>query len=326
MPKLNIERKIVAFGDLTANSNPRLKYVDWLRVNAGVEVQAPKSEAYTLAVGEAVTAFDGSRATSIDGTTQFSLSASDLEEGRYRLTNTGGTAAAFRTNRSAAVAGVALTLVSNSNGTLSVTAGSGTPFSSAVVGDTVFVPGTSTGDSAGQFNSLNEGFWTVLAKTSTTLTLSRFVGETFTGASEVVTPAANAEFVVFSSGGVQLSDKVRISAGFVASTLGTYAVLAVTPTWVEFVSTTPLAEEAGIIPGATGVSVYKSGKRFVSIEADQPCIVRLNGDTGDSTVISPILAGDPEQVGFFQLFGAVWSLEVENNASVPANVAIITAE
>lgn len=326
MPKMNLERKVVAFGDVTSNSNPRLKYVDWHRSNAGLEVSNPDSKGYTLQAGETLAIFDGQRTLLTDGTTEFSLASSSVEDGRYRLTWSGGTNPVIRTDRAVAIDGIALTLVSNNNGTLTVTAGSGTPFSGTSTGDSVLVAGTSTGDSASPFNSLNEGFWVVLAKTSTVLTLVRPTGVTYEGASEVVTPTDDSQFIVYSATGVQKSDKVQISAGFVASARNTYSIVAVSPSWIEITSTSPLAAESGIIPGASGLKVFKSSKRFLQIEADQEVIVRLNGTAEDVSRISPILSGDPEQVGWFAIFGAVGSLSLVNAASVAANVIVITAE
>src|SRR5690606_14922263 len=98
---------------------------------------------------------------------------------------------------------------------------------------------TLTGDAAlsSPFNVLNGGFWSVLARTSTVVTVVRPNGESFSGTSEAVALTSDAQLQAFSSSGVQVGDTLEISGGFSAVTQKAFEVSTVTPGWVEFVST-----------------------------------------------------------------------------------------
>ena len=320
---LNLISLTLASGDATANNNPALKFVEWKRQVLAIPVNNPKTEAVTIDPGAEKLIFDGTRATTLDGTTAFSLSLSPLASDRYRFTFSAGTDPSLRLARSVPIAGVALTLVVNTNGSLTVTAGSGTPFSAVMPGDHVFIPGASTGDLAGPFMLINQGLWQVLGTSSTVLTLVR-PGQDFEALSEVVTPASNAEFLVYAAAGVQPGDKVEISSGF--NTLKTFEVSTVTSKWFEVISTNPMAAQAGVIPGAAGLQFYSSSKRFVRIEADQECVVRANGDTGSTQRISPWLAGDPEKIAEYTKVGPMWALRILNRSSATLHCTIISAE
>lgn len=323
---LNLYNLCLAFGDAANSSNPALKYVDWNRNQQGLAVSNPLSRGYTIPAGQEVTILDGSRALDLDGTTELDLALSPLNPSRYRMTYSGGTDPGFRVDRGVDTTGIELTLVASVNGVLQVTAGTGTPFSAVQVGDHVFVPGTSTGDAAGPFTATNEGLWSVLAASSTVLQLVRPTGVDFDGASESVTPAASGDLLVYSSAGVQEDDEMDVSAGFASTAQKTYNLVAVTSKWVEFVSTSPLAEESGIVPGVAGLSIYTDVKRLLYMEADQECVVRINGDTSSRNRLEPWEAGNREQVAAFQKVGPVWSLSVLNRSQQNLNLLVVTAE
>jgi hypothetical protein len=221
------------------------------------------------------------------------------------------------------LSGIVLTLVANSNGTLTITAGSGSPFSAVVVGDTIFVPGTTTGDSSIGFNVLNEGSWTVLSASSGAVTLVRPSG-VFEGVGETVTPSSN-DALAYSSSGIQVGDNVDVSVGFSSSALRTYEIVAVTSKWFEVTSTTPLVAEAAL-PTASGMIFYTNAKRFIRIESDQESVVRVNGDTSSYNRLSPWSPGDVQQVAEYTRVGPTWTLKVLNRAVVSANVLVMSAE
>lgn len=323
---LSLYSLTLASGDATANNNPNLRFVDWKRQLAGIPVKNPKTEALQIQPGVEQLVFDGTRSTTIDGTTALDLTLSALSATKYRLTHSGGTAPGFRTDRGLNLTGIALTLTANANGSLTVLATTGTPFTGVQVGDEVMIPGVLTGDADGPFNPINEGLWSVLGASGTSLTLVRPAGTDFQGMSQSATPSAASQFLAYSAAGVQVGDKLEISAGFAAPVLKTYEVTAVTSKWVEIGSTSPLAPQAGVTPGASGIQFFSSCKRFVRVEADQECAIRANGDTGSSQRVSPWVAGDPEQIGEYVKVGPTWSLRVLNRSSVTLNVTVISAE
>jgi len=317
--------KVVAYCDQARTSNPQKTPINW-----GTSlINLPFENAGTLPVelppGATQTVLNGTRSLTIDGTTVFSLISSPLSASRYRIFATGGTAPGFRTARAVTLNSIAVIVTVAANLTVSVAAQSGTPFSAIVAGDQVFVPGLSTGDPAGPFNSLNEGWWTVLTASSTVLVLTRGTGA-FSATSETVTPTDDVSFFAFSPSGTQIGDTLRLSAGFVASALSSYEILAVTAGWVEFQGLLPLANQTGIEPTAAGVSIYTSAKRLLLIETDQEIVVQLNGGTDLSNVVTPILPGNCRFTGVFMKFGTVWQVTLINNSSATANVSVCSAE
>ena len=325
---LNVTMKLLAFGDKSLNSNPRLRYVDWNRDASGIQVRDPKAESHSIDPGATKLIFDGTRATTISGSTAFAVTLSPLDPSRYRIAWTGGTNPTFRTDRSLTLNGIAVTIAAQANSTVIMTVPAGPPdFTGVNAGDTVFIPDASTGDAAGPFSPLNGGYWQVLAVlSSTSLSLARFAGTDFSATNEVVTLTANSQLQAFSTAGVQVGDKVDISAGFATTTRTTFEVIAVTQTFIEVISTTALPPETAITPGTSGMIFYTDAKSFLYVEADQEAAVRLNGSTDSSQRLSPIEAGNPDRPGIFLKRGPAWSLSIVNRAPVTLNVVVIHAE
>jgi hypothetical protein len=322
---LNVTTKIVAFADQQVSSNPRLKYADWLRDISGIDVHDPKTEGHEVAAGDTLTVFNGVRTTYIDGTTSFTSSLSPLDPSRYRFTWGSGTNPVLRTGRSLTLNGIVVTVTVLSNATVKFTVPAGPDFTNVQVGDTVLIPGVATGDSANVFSSLNVGYWTVLAKTnSLNIICSRPSGTDFEAIGEAVTLSSNAQFSAFSTAGVQVGDSVDISAGFSIPTRRTFEVVAVTDTYFEVISTTPLAAETAT-PTATGMVFYTNGKNFLYMEANQDCVVRLNGSSDNSQRIVSIDPSNPDHPGVYMKWGPVWSLVVVNVTTSPLSISIIHA-
>jgi hypothetical protein len=326
MALLDIHSSHLIYGDTqVVTANPKRVYVDWSRHHNSVQVERPESKSFVVEPGQSLSLFSGSRSTAIDGTTAFALTLNPALASVYRLTATGGAAPAFRTARSFSPSGVALTLTVNNNATLELSMGSGT--FNAQVGDTVLLPGTTTGDSASPFSPLNVGLWIVVGATTTKLTLVRPVGTDFQGVGEVVTPSTNAQLLIYSAAGVQVGDKVEISAGFSSVTQQAFLVSAVTPSWIEFTSTQALPLETGITPGAAGMTFYTSVKRFVRVEVDQEAVLRFNGDTGNTNRLAPRVAGDADQMAHLEKWGPTWQLVVVNRSTTASMVVnTISAE
>lgn len=333
MPYLERHTSILIHGDASLNSNPRKRYVDWLSQISGLEVTNPRSDKFELVPGETSTIFSGTRSLGIDNTTEFEITLTDSS--LYRITRTAGTQPAFRTNRNLTLntEEVTVTLNNNAVATFALDDLSLGTFAAVSVGDWVFIPGPTTGDSTTVFNTLNEGFWVVLAKGSVnavankSLTLARLTGEDFEAVAETVTLTSNDQLIAFSASGVQRGDTVKISSGFSSITQQSFIITDVTPTWIEFISTSNLPLEEDILPTASGLVIYSDAKRFLRVEADQPCIVRLNGDTGNTNELEPRAPGDETQCGYLEKWGPVWSLVIVNKSTTSTlNVYVITAE
>jgi hypothetical protein len=322
---LTLALKVVAYCDSAKTSNPQKTPINWGSSMANLPFENAGTLPVELAPGATATVLNGTRSLTVDNTTVFSLTSSPLSADRYRLATTGGAAPGFRTARAVSLNGIAVALVVNQNLSVTATAQSGSPFSAVQAGDVVFIPGLSTGDPAGPFNSLNEGWWTVLTASSTVLVLTRGSGP-FSAQTETVTPTDDVSFFAFSPSGTQIGDTLSLSSGFAASALSSFEILAVTAGWVEFQSLLPLANQTGIEPGSSGIAVYTSAKRFLLIETDQEIAVRLNGGTDSSNIVSPILPGNCRFQGPFLKFGPVWQVTLINRSSAVANVTVISAE
>lgn len=326
MSTLTVNTKAVAYGDPKIGNNPLRKHFDWTR-GMSVSVKNPKSDREeNLPAGGSHTFFNGTRSTSIDGTTAFSVTQSPTEPSRYRFTWTGGTNPVLRTDRALSLAGQALAIEVNSDQTVNMSLDGGS-WGSTAAGDLVFLPGVSTGDAPGAVNVMNEGFWVVLAVLSATeIQCERPSGEDFQASAEAVPITDEAQVQAFSPTGILAGDKVSIGAGFAASTQKTFTIDKVTAKWFEVVSTTSVPLESGKTPGATGMVFYTNSKAFLRLEADQEVVVRINGSTADHVRVSPFQAGDVEQIGWLELSGPIWTLTVINKSSQPATVDIFSAE
>jgi hypothetical protein len=330
MPILDIHSTHLIYGDgdFTTN-NPQRRYVDWSRHVVSVAVENPSARTYDLMPGEERVIFSGTRSTSVDETTAFTLTLSPVNPGVYRLAHTSGAAPSFRPVRVLDLTGEDIVVSINNNATASFSLpnASTSSFSSVQVGDTVFVPGVSTGDGSSPFNPNNGGFWIVLSRTAKSLTLRRPVGDAFVGVAETVTISDESQIQIFGASGVQLNDSVEIAAGFSPITQRTVVVSSVTPSWVEFLSTEPLPLESDILPGPLGIVFYSDAKRFIRVETDQEAVVRLNGDTGSSLRLSPRFPGDPDGFAYFEKWGSVWQLSVVNRSNTsPMNLTVLAAE
>ena len=325
MTTLNLTAHVLAFEDALANNNPQLRPVDWRRALTGVQVDAAWPEVVHLAPFEEAAVFSGARALTADGTTQYALTLSPLASDRYRLAWTGtGAAPGFRTARALALATGNVTLTLNANLTVTVTSSLGSVFGAVQVGDTLHIPGVTTGDSA-LFDPMNEGDWTVLAASAASLTVARAPDAVFSGATETKAVAANTQVQAYSAAGVQVGDTLDVTAGFAPSARRSYVVAAVTARHVEFTSGAPLAAET-VVPGAAAVALYGAAKTFVYVETNQEVAVKLNGATDESCRVEPIIAGDPNRPGLFWKTGTTYSLSVRNRSAAPARVFVIVAE
>jgi hypothetical protein len=318
---LTIALRLLAFEDDAPSNAPRRKTCDEDRYHEALVSGRTVAQPVALAIGETKTFFDASRSTGIDDTTQLALSLSPLSPDRYRLKwTTVGTNPAFRVERAFGASGNALTFTVNSNATVTVT-GAGPTYTNVTVGDTVLIPGLTTGEaSAGPFNFLNVGYWTVLGRTSSSLTLARPSGEGFSATAEVVTPGAD-QFLVFASAGVQVGDTLELSAVFAASALRPYTILAVAPKWVDLQTSTPIAAETAI-PTAAGVAVYSEVRTWTYVDTDQRVAVRYNGETTSTNDVEPIEAATKGKTGFSLKRGRAWKCVVVNKATAIANVAV----
>jgi len=320
---LRLLTKIVAFADAGASNAPSLRAADWSRDVSDIVVTAPNTVMRDLAPAEEVVFFNGSRTLTINGTTTFSLALVDGETDKYRIRHTAGTAPGFRTDRALDLSTGVIVVAVNANGIATMTVSGGPTFAGVVVGDSVYVP---TLDEVGAqvFSAPNQGFWTVVAATTTVLSLTR--SGDFEAAAESVTIGVADQLQVFSAAGVQVGNRLEIVSGFVVSSRRSYPIVSVTATYIEIESSLALAEETGILPTITGLLVYTSEKKLIYLETNQEVVVKLNGDTTELLKVAPWVAGDNTKPGTLQKTGGCWSLSVLNKSLVTASVVLISVE
>jgi hypothetical protein len=329
MATLSIVSRILAYEDSGATNNPQQRPFDWSRRLEGISVSSPESLPKKIQALDTITVFNGTRTLAHDVTSEYDVTVSPLASNRYRLKWSGvGTAPAFRTARSVTLIPTppssTVTITPQLNQSVALTALAGSVFGAVQDGDVVFIRGVSTGDSAGPFDPLNEGYWSVLSASASTLILCRMAGDVYSATAETVTVTAESDVQIFSATGVQVDDILRLVSGFPAALCQNYGIVSVTADAVEFLSGTTLPSVSAVVPGASNVVVFSDARSYVSLETDQNIEVSING--GTAFTVEPILAGDPTKVGVFHLTGTVYSLSILNKSTVTASVRVMSVE
>lgn len=323
MSTLNLQVNAIAFADNVLSNNPMIRHFDISMKLLGMSAKNPDQRPYTIPAQSSQVVYDGTRTTSIDGTTQIDVSKPYLDKDVYRFTWDGtGTDPVFRTDR-----GVGITLSTSFtvtvNGPVATLTASAGPFvtTSIQVGDILNVM------SGAGSSSTNQGRFVILAKTSNSISIQNIdaVAETFA-------VVDTSKVLIYSNGSssnqIQIGDKVSINSGFSIATQGIYEVSEVTPTWFEIAVGAPagIPIETDILPGASGVVFYKEAKKFLFIAAQQQIAVRLNAETSNNVLIDPVEAGNPEKAGIMIKNGSFYKLTLVNAALMEANVIVATVE
>ena len=314
MPKLNFLVFLNSYSDHHSSNDPDLNNFKWNREIDGLCVTNPLSQAFSLAPGETKTLFNGSRTLTQDGTTQYSTTQVLGSTNTYQLNWVGGTAPTFRAARVTGADTTTQVTVTQNGPVLTFASTGGTSFSllsgGVVVGDQVLI--------GNNFNTLNQGTFTLIAVTATSFSI---VNET--GVPEgPITLSAVSQVDIFSAAGVQVGDTLLISGGFSPVTQGSYRVTAVTDSYLQFYSTAILPLEGPITTQA--IAVYSAAKSLVYLEADQNCSVTLNGS--NVAQVSPFIINNYTKPGMFMNSSTIYSMSVTNNSVNPATLYLASAE
>lgn len=323
MPTLNFQLNAVAYKDVKPSNNPSIRVFDLAYKQLGVSIDHPDADDLSIAPGETRIVFNGTRTTSIDGTTAFTITRPDPSTNTYRFSHSGGTAPAFRTDRLPGVDNTSTFTVSINGPLATYTNTGGTPLSTASVqvGDLLKI------ENGSGFSQANSGRFVILAKTSTSVTV-----QNLNAVVESITLTDFTKFMIYSNGGatnqIQIGDKVIISAGFSPATQGTYEIAEVTPSYFEILAGNPngLPLESGIIPGVAGLVFYSSAKKFLLIAAQQKCSIRHNADTSDNVLLEPGEVNNPERPAIYIKQGTTYALSIKNLSLETLNVIVASAE
>jgi hypothetical protein len=323
MNVINVTTQLLAYSDPTLTDNPQLKSIDWTRRLFQIAVSNPMSDAKTLYPGESFQIFDGTRTTTLDGTSVLEIKLLSNTANRYRIKVTSGNSG-FRTGRLVfSINNVTVQINNNAIANFDFT---GANISNVQVGDTMRISGQLMYDSGPfVFNPLNAGIWKVIGINGTVVQAVRPTGESFSAANESVT-GASSQVSFYSSSGVQVGDKVSINDTFSTVSRRSYEVLDVTPDSFDFVSGISIPEESGLtyIPGS--LVFYSDSKKLVYIEVDQDAVVRFNDDSSDNNKVTPISAGNQNLIGYLHKFGDSYKVTVINRSINTMNVKFFTCE
>ncbi len=325
MSTLNLIYSVLSYDDesATTNNNPTQRTPDWSRQYFGIDVDNPQGQKFTIPANASLTLFDGSRTVNLNGSSAYTLSK--VSGSTYRLTNTAGAAPAFRTARTVGVDATSTFNVAINNGalvTMTQTSGTASNFTTVSPGDILYVASTSP------FNALNEGYFSVLASSTSSLSFEN--ADASAESNITLTTSYATEFRVFSNDNVQVGDTLVISSGFSTVTQGTYQLTAVNTDFVEFTSSRALPLESGVVVGATGLTVYSNAKFFIHIEANQNCVLRLNGEATDNTKIEPFTldSGGVQGIrGIYSKIGSTYrAVLVNKSPTATVSIFLFTAE
>jgi hypothetical protein len=103
MSHLNLNVNAVAFDDIKSSNNPLIRPFDLTYKLASCAIENPVSVSRLIPPQTALTLFNGTRTTAIDGTTAFTVTQPVPGMNTYQFTSTAGTPPVFRTDRAPAI-------------------------------------------------------------------------------------------------------------------------------------------------------------------------------------------------------------------------------
>jgi hypothetical protein len=314
--KMNLLVFLNTYSDTSPTNAPKLNCIKRTRGVNGVVVGKSKAEECVLAPGETRTLFDGSRTLLQDLTTQYTLALKPLTSNTYVLSWAGGTAPAFRTARTTGASATTEITVTSNGPTLTLASTGGTPLAliagGAVAGDEVRI--------GSLFNVLNQGHFTILSLTATSVTVKNEVG--VAEGPVVLGSGFSQQFQVYSQAGVQIGDTIKISGGFSPVSRRSFSITDVAAGYLEFYSTDALPQEGPVTTNA--ISIYSQAKNLVYVEADRKCGLTINGVAAGE--IEPFVIGSSTQPGIFIRKSLMWQMSITNLDSVAANIYMAAVE
>lgn len=311
MAKLNFLVYLNTYSDIQSTNNPSLNTFKRTRDLNSFPVENPIGFEFTLAPGETKILFDGTRTLTQDITTQYSIALTPFETSSYRLSWSGGTAPHFRTPRTSGADATTAVTVTTNGPVVTFTSTGGTNFSlisgGVVVGDYVRI--------GNLFNQLNQGEWKIISRNANSFSV---VNESGANEGPIVLGSGFATQVqIYSAAGVQIGDTLQITGGFSLVTQGSYIVIGVSDSFIDFSTTSVLPIEGPITTEA--IAVYSDAKRLVYLESDQHVNMILNSISGDE--INPLIDSSGNVIpGIFMRTSIVYSMSVTNSSTDTASL------
>jgi hypothetical protein len=296
--KLNILLNLTAYSDATySNSSFKTN-----KSYVGIDCSNAKSDSFQLNPLETKVIHNGIVSLLADNTTTFDLSIAP--SGQYVLSYNSGTNPVFRTKRALSADATTSFIVSrNANvTTYTYSVGTAPSFTSVAIGDTLKIDAP--------FNIGNRGYYVVIAKTSTSVSVVNYSGAPET----VVLGSGFAQnFKIYSSGPLYVGNTVNIKTGFSLVTLGSYVAEIIEDDRIYF-SAQNLPLETNI---QANIDAYSASKTMIYLETSEEITATINGV---DVKIKPVVLGSSLVPGVFLLNGQVYSLSVSNNGVAVASV------
>lgn len=312
MSKLNLNIGI-SISDLCSNSGAYQTIFKRVFPASNMDISKNINQQLQLSPGETKTAYSSVVANSSDNTTHWSIEPDLSFTNVYTISLFSGTSPNFRTPRTLPVTNLTEITLEKNGIVTQITSSTALTFANANVGDQVRL-----GEG---FNTSNLGVYTIIAKTSSSISIEApiSVGETVTLGSDYLS-----NFIIYSSNGTQIGDKIKIEDGFSSVYNGVYDIIDVAPTFIKFKANPGLPTESDISNSPSSFIIYKEIKSFIYIEATNKVSVKING--GDEIVIKPFYQGMNQMPGIFMANSEVTSVEIINDGFDNNTVTLIMAE
>lgn len=313
MATLNIENKIVAFGDVAITNNPRLRYVDWYRNVQGVTIGTPRTESFIINAGETVAVAGTSLAGSPPTITITSYDASGL---RTKLFGSFGTVTATVSNLTS--------ITVKPSGYVDFEVPSALTIAGVTSGNIFYVKGYSTFDGSGNpINQINEGLWRVVKKTGAIMTCQKLDGGAGAFSQDtigsLVNPTGDYSLIVSSTLSASQGNYLALVNPGNPFNYGTlYKVLYADALRIDIES----VNFDITIPSTAYVATDRF--YFGYVEADGEAVVTYQVGGVDFIVpVIPMRISSDQVIGWFQITSDFNYLSVNNNGTNPIKVTAV---
>lgn len=332
MPTLRISSRVQAYADTIPGglAEPLQRYVDFEKFASGMSIREVNSDRRVIDPGVTLSLANVTFVTGIAVGALYDLKAHPTKTGRYQVRYKSGAISDPIIGLGTGLVTPANTYVVtlNADGSINIVDSSVSPVNFGLArGDTVYVAGTSFGDT-GPFNVANQGFWTVVTCTSSgtnpgaKLVLKRVNPTDSTGLAETVTAAA----------ALNIQKSTPISSVLLVGAPAYAGIWAVTETasgWFSIDSLVTLPDLLNISMTAMTL-VPEQFLGYIRVEVDGPAIVRTtSGDlTQGQQVLRPVKFSDPLAApvgGWLEMYGLLTQLSVQNVSDVPVSVNLVLA-
>jgi len=311
---MNLLNHINIYEDANATNSPSLNNVNWTSDQCGLDIQEPCSKSLKLQSGQVLDLFSGNVLISDDNTTTYDITLKASTSNTYILSHNGGTAPVFRESRATGADATTEVTLTRNGTVMELSSTGGTPLD-------LLVGGVQVGDKVRLgtlFNQANQGLYTIIAVTATSIQYEDSNGQV---EGPIVLVNFLSEVQIFSQDGVQKNDKVKLTAGFSPVSLGTYEITDVNPDYIEIYSGTALPVESNV---TAQLSIFNNSKQFIYIESDKELDITIDGVSVGN--IKPLGAGTKLKRGILLKTGDMIQASVENKSSSEAAIFYVTGE